>query len=208
MSRNARSKSFSWSVLPMINYEWKMHPTLRNERLLHTAMAILMLMFLACGYVLQGQIGCSVEAMETNRQECIELCQSETELRSVLDQTQEHYAKLENEFDSLIKRIPKKVVDSEVLSTVRSIAQATNCNIIDFRPTSTQKQKDFQTRSFELHLEGAFKSLFQFFESIQLAPFACQIGRFKIMEPTIPGGVCRFDIELKVVFDHVWAKQE
>ena len=192
----------------MISYGWMMNPNLRNERLLHTAMAALMLVFIACGYVLQGRIGLSVEAMETDGQECIELCQSETDLRSALDQAQQHHAKLEQEFDSLVSRIPKKVVDSEVLSTVRGIAQATNCNIIDFRPTSTQKQKDFQTRSFELHLEGGFKSLFQFFESIQLAPFVCQIGRFKIMEPTIPGGACRFDLELKVVFDHVWAKQE
>lgn len=192
----------------MINFEWTIHPTLRNERLLHMAMTVLMLVFIAGGYVLQCRIGHSVEAMEANSQDCIELCQSETDLRSALDQAQKHHAKLEQEFDSLVNRIPKKVVDSEVLSTVRGIAQATNCNILDFRPTSTQKQKDFQTRAFELHLEGGFNGLFEFFESLQRAPFVCQIGRFKIMEPTPPDGACRFDLELKVVFDHVWAKQD
>jgi Tfp pilus assembly protein PilO len=192
----------------MINHGWMTNPTLRNERLLHTVMAVLMLVFIACANLLQSRIGLSVEDMETNGQECRELCQSETDLRSALDQSLKKHAGLTQEFASIVNRIPKKIVDSEVLSTVRSIAQATGCNIIDFRPTSTQRQKDFQTRAFELHLEGGFNSLFEFFESLQRAPFVCQIGRFKIMEPTIPGGACRFDLELKVVFDHVWAKQE
>ncbi len=192
----------------MNSVSWIANPVWRNEGLLNSGMVVVMLLFLTGGFIARGRIAQSVSAIATDREDCISLCRSEPELIAALDLLQSQYADLEHDFGTILARIPKRVVDSEVLSFIRGLAQTTHCSLIDFRPNSIQKQKDFQTRSFELRLDGGFKNVFQFFESMRNVPFVYQVGRFKIAEPSSPGGACHLDLELKVVFDHVWAQTE
>ena len=187
----------------MNNGSWILNPLLRNERLLHSAMAVLMAFSIAVGFLFQNRIAQSVASIQSDREQCVRLCQSETKIRSDVEKSQERYAELDREYRSLLSSIRKRVVDSEVLSTLRGLSQKANCSLIDFRPGTMQKQINYQSRSFDLHLEGGFKSLFQFFESLQQISIAYQIGRFKIAESSSSGGPSRLDIELRVVFDYI-----
>ena len=192
----------------MTSDSWLSNPLSRSEGLVHVGMAILMALFIATGCFFQSKIAQSVEAIGSDREQCLSLCLSEPEIRGDVDKSAEQHAKLKQDYRSVLAKTPLRVVDSEVLSSIRGLSQTSHCNLIDFRPGTTQKQIDYQTRSFDLHLQGGFKSLFQFFESLQRVQFAYQIGRFKLIEPSSPGSTCRLDVELKVVFDHVETRQE
>ena len=192
----------------MINSTWTKNPLLRNERLLHAGMAILMAVGFAGCFVVHGSIARYVVGIASDYDECTSLCNSQQDFTDALAQTQKRQERLEKEYRSILERIPAKIVDSEILSSVRGLAQSSNCNLLDFRPVAIQSHKEFLTRSFELHLEGGFKSLFQFFDALQRVPYIYQVARFKVSESSIPNGLCRFELELKVVFDHIWAKSE
>ena len=180
----------------------------RNERLLHCGMAVLLVICSFSGIVLQNNLQQFVVAIDEERKHFTELCHSETEVRAAVDQLKQQHDELEEDYRELISKIPTRVIDSDVLSSIRGIAQSTQCSLIDFRPGSTQKNLDYQMRSFELHLEGRFKELFRFFESLPQISFAYQIGRYKIVESVNAGGPCRLDLELQVVFDHAWGRGE
>lgn len=183
---------------------WTRNPILRNERLLHAGMLVLMVICVAGGSVLRNAIAQTVEHIESNIEESTSLWAHEHELISAIEQGQKRHEELELNYQALLDRIPKKIVDSEVLASVRGMALTTRCNMTDFRPTATQPQKEFQTRSFAIHLEGQFNCLFQFFESLHQLPYVYQVGRLRVQEPNVPGGACRCELELRVVFDYVW----
>ncbi len=187
---------------------WANARLLRNERLFHTAMALLMVLGVVGSYFLRCAIAQHADHFALEIDACKSLCELEAELTESIAQAQLSKEQLEQKYQSTLARIPKKLDDSEVLSSVRSMAQASRCNLIDFRPIATQKQNEFQTRSFDLHLEGGFNSIFQFFESLCRVPYLYQVARFRVSEPTILGGTCRFDLELKVVFDHASTNRE
>jgi Tfp pilus assembly protein PilO len=187
---------------------WYSSTLVRNERLLHCGMAALFIICAFSGIVLQNNLQHSVAAIDEERKHYTELFDSETEIRVAVDQLKQQYDELEEDYSGLLSKIPIRVVDSDVLSSMRGIAQSTQCSLIDFRPGSTQKHLDYQTKSFELHLEGKFKELFRFFEALTHVPFAYQIGSYKITESASAGGPCRLDLELKVVFDHAWGRGE
>ena len=187
---------------------WANARLLRNERIFHTAMALLMVLCVVGSYFLRCAIAQRADRFASEIDACRSLCELEDELTESIAQAQFGKEQLEQKYLSILARIPKKLDDSEVLSSVRSMAQASRCNLIDFRPIATQKQNEFQTRSFDLHLEGGFKSIFQFFESLCRVPYLYQVARFRVSEPTILGGTCRFDLELKVVFDHASTNRE
>jgi Tfp pilus assembly protein PilO len=192
----------------MSSGSWYSSTLVRNERLLHCGMAALLVICLFSGVVLKNKLQHSVAAIDEEREYLTELFNSETEIRVAVDQLKQQYDELEEDYRGLLSKIPIRVVDSDVLSSIRGIAQTTQCSLVDFRPGSTQKYLDYQTRSFELHLEGKFKELFRFFESLPQVPFAYQISRFKIVESASTGGPYRLDLELKVVFDHAWVRGE
>jgi Tfp pilus assembly protein PilO len=171
-------------------------------------MAALLVICFFSGIELKNKLQYRVASIDEEREYLRELLNSETELRVAVDQLKQQYDELEEDYRGLLSKIPIRVVDSDVLSSIRSIAQTMQCSLVDFRPGSTQKYLDYQTRSFELHLEGKFKELFRFFESLPKVPFAYQICRFKIVESATAGGPYRLDLELKVVFDHAWGRGE
>jgi len=181
---------------------------LRSERILHAAMAALVAVSLVGCYTLRRQIGESVENIVMSKEECKSLCELEAELTDSIANARSGLDQLEMDYRSALGRIPKRIVDSELLSSVRGVAQASHCSLLNFRPLDTQNQSDFQTRSFELHLEGKFNELYQFFESLNSVPYVYHVRRFKISEPSTPGGACKIDLELKVVFNHVYSKSE
>jgi len=171
-------------------------------------MAILMVLSIAGCFVVHGSIAQYVEGIASDFDECTSLCNSQHEFTDAVAQAEKRQERLEKEYRSILERIPAKIVDSEILSSVRSLALSSHCNLLDFRPVATQSHKEFLTRSFELHLEGGFRSLFQFFDALQRVPNIYQVARFKISESSNPDGLCRFELELKVVFDHIWAQSE
>ena len=183
-------------------------PLLRSERMLHAAMAALVAMSLIGCYTLRRQISERVENIVASKEECKGLCELEAELTSSIANARSDLDQLEIEYRSALGRIPKKIVDSELLSSVRGVAQASHCSLLTFRPLDTQNRSDFQTRSFELHLEGKFHDLYQFFDSLSSVPYVYHVRSFKISEPSTPGGACKIDLELKVVFNHVYSKSE
>ena len=183
---------------------WTRNPILRNERLLHAGMVFLLVIGVVGGSVLRSAIARTVEHIESNIEESTTLCAQEHELITAIERGQKRQEELEIKYQAILDRIPKKIVDSEVLASVRGMALTTHCNLTDFRPTATQPQKEFQTRSFAIHLEGQFNCLFQFFESLHQLPYVYQVGRLRVQEPSLPGGACRCELELRVVFDHVW----
>lgn len=192
----------------MINSSWMKNSLLRNERILHAGMAILMVLGIAGCFLVHSTIAQYVDAIASNFDECTSLRNSEREFTDAVAQAQERLEQLEKEYRSILDRIPSKIVDSEILSSVRGLALSSHCNLLDFRPAANQRHKEFLTRSFELHLEGGFKSLFQFFDALQSVPYIYQVARFKVSESSNPNGLCRFELELKVVFDHIWAQSE
>jgi len=171
-------------------------------------MALLTVLIIAGTYSLRCTIAQSVDSIASDIQDCESLRDLETELTDSIAQVDLRKQELEKEYLAILARIPKKIVDSEVLSSVRQSAQENRCSLLDFRPTITQQNDDFHTRSFDLQLEGSFANLFLFFSSLRDANFVYQTTRFKISEPTAPGGPCHFDLELKIVFDHVWTPSE
>ncbi len=192
----------------MTNKLWSDSPLMRSERALHAAMLVLVAMCLIGSYVLRCSIAESVDHFAASKEECNSLCELEPELNTSISKARNDLEQLKQEYQSALTRIPKRIVDSELLSSVRGVAQASHCNLLIFRPSETQNLPDFQTRSFELHVEGKFKDLYQFFDSMSGIPYVYHVRRFKISEPTIAGGACKIDLELKVAFNHVWSKLE
>ena len=192
----------------MNSFLWASAPLLRYERLLHISMASLMLLGVAGSYFLRSAIAQNADRLAFQVKECNAFCQLEMDFKDKIVNAQIQLEQLEHEYQTTIARIPTKLDDSEVLSSVRGMAQVSQCSLIDFRPIATLKQDDFQTRSFDLRLEGGFKNLFQFFESLQRVPYIYQVSRARVTEPSGPAGTCRFELELKVVFDHAWTNRE
>lgn len=192
----------------MSSGSWYSSTLVRKEGLLHCWMAALLVICFLSGIVLQNKLQHSVALIDEERKYLTELFNSETEIRVAVDQLKQQYDVFEEDYRGLLSKIPIRVIDSDILSSMRGIAQSTQCSLVDFRPGSTQKHLDYQTRSFELHLEGKFKELFRFFEALPHVPFAYQIGQYKIIESASAGSPCRLDLELKVVFDHALGRGE
>ncbi len=187
---------------PFNHREANRSPALRNEHLLHIGMATLAILLVGGIYSVRCTIAENVQLLTFDIQDCESLQESETELMESIANLDLRKRELEEEYRSLMVRIPKKIADSEVLSVVRQSLQNTRCNLIDFRPTITQQNSEYQTRSYDLQLEGSFKNIFQLFRTLREASLAFQTSRLKISEPVTPGGPCHLDLELKVIFDH------
>ena len=163
-----------------------------------------MLICVVGGYYLRCAIAQNVDRLADRVEECRAFCLLESEFNESISEFQQKRERLEKEYRETLARIPKKLDDSQVLSSVRGIAQTSHCSLLDFRPIATQKQAEFQTRTFDLRLEGGFKDLFQFFDSLRHVPYIYQVSRTKVSEPAGTASTCRFDLELKVIFDHAW----
>jgi len=165
-------------------------------------MLILLVIGVTFAFAIRTTIGQDVELIKLDTEDCLSLIEQEKPLADTFAEAVRRNEKIEQESLALLKRIPKKIVDSEVLASIRGTALSSKCTLHDFRPASTVEQKEFKTRSFELHIEGRVMNLFQFFQSMNQIPFVYQVVRFKIKESTIPNGPCQAEIELSVVFDH------
>jgi Tfp pilus assembly protein PilO len=177
---------------------------LRNERLLHFGMVTLAVLFIGATYSMRCTIAQNVQLIALDIKDCETIQDLETELTNSITELELKKQKVEEKYSALMGRIPKKIADSDVLSSVRRSVQSARCSLIDFRPTITQQNREYHTRSYDLQLEGSFKSIFQFFDILQEAPLNFQTSRLKISEPSTPGGPCHLDLELKVIFDHSW----
>ena len=182
--------------------------SMQSERILHCFMTALVAMCMIGFSVVRRSIAENVNCIVASIDECESLSGRESELLSSSDKAKTDLELLQSEYRLSLERIPSKIVDSELLSSVRGLAQATRCTLLNFRPSETHVQPEFHTRSFELQLEGKFKDLYAFFDSLDRVPYVYHVRRFKISEPSGPGGACKIDLELKVVFNHVWSKGE
>jgi hypothetical protein len=189
---------------PLSSASRKYSPSVRNERFLHIGMAILTILIFVGAYSLRCTIAQNVDSIASDIQDCEILRDLETELTDSITELDLKKQKLEKEYLALMGRIPKKIADSDVLSSVRKSVQNARCSLLDFRPTITQRNGEYHTRSYDLQLEGSFKSIFKFFITLSEAPLTFQTSRLKISEPSTPGGPCHLDLELKVIFDHSW----
>ena len=174
----------------------------RTELCLHASMTIVLVIGITFGFAVRKTIGNDLERIQSDIQECGKLLDNEKELVSAADQIAKRQETLELEYSGLLKRIAKKIVDSEVLSSLREIGLDSKCNFHDFRPSQTIDHKGFKSRSFELHLEGRFSNLFQFFESMNQIPYTYQVVRFKIKEPMPPNDLCQAELEIRILFDY------
>lgn len=177
------------------------------ERALHGLMTILFVASVIGCYLLRQNIAEDFARIESDTLECQSLMQREPEFTESLAQAEEHRETLEAEYRGLLKRIPSQIDDSEILSSLHKIAFESHSNLIDFRPSVTQTEGLYKTRAYSLHIEGDFVCLFRFFETLQALPCAYQIPSAKITEPGHNDGPCRLDMELKVVFGHVWSEK-
>lgn len=173
-----------------------------TELCLHGGMAVLLVAGISFGLAIRYSLAQDVDRLMADTAECESLSEQEKELTEAVALTAKRSESLEKEYANLLERIPKKMVDSDVLASIRNTALNSKCSLNDFRPTQTVEHKEFKTRSFELHIEGSFSSLFQCFESMRDIPFAYHLSRFNIKEPTKPGGACHANMELNIVFDH------
>ena len=174
----------------------------RTELYLHASMSIVLVIGITFGFAVRTTIGNDLERIQSDIQECGKLLENEKELVDTVDQIAKRKETLELEYSDLLNRIPKKIVDSEVLSALREIGLDSKCNFHDFRPSQTIDHKGFKSRSFELHLEGLFSNLFQFFESMNQIPYTYQVVRFKIKEPTSANDLCQAELEMRILFDY------
>ena len=180
----------------------------RQLRMLHVMMALVACLALACCFFVRNTIADSLEGIAIEREECQSAIQSRDQVVQAVAASEKRHADLSEEYRSLLNRFPKKIVDSDVLAAIRGLAQSTRCNLVDFRPGEIQKQTEYQSRIFDIRLEGRFIHLFSFFESMPTIPYGYQLSRIKISEPSVAGGACRVELNMKVLFDHVWATTE
>lgn len=173
-----------------------------TELCLHAGMATLLAAGIIFGLAIRYSLAQDVDRLLADTAECEDLFKQEKEFAESVDLATKRFQLLEKEYTDLRERIPKKIVDSDVLASIRNTALSSKCSLHDFRPTQTVEHKEFKTRSFELHMEGSFSSLFQFFESMNDIPYAYHVGRFKIKESANPGGTCQAEMELSIVFDY------
>ncbi len=174
----------------------------RTELYLHASMTIVLVIGITFGFAVRTTIGNDLDRIQSDIQECGKLLENEKELVVAVEQVTKRKERLELEYSDLLKRIPKKIVDSEVLSSLREIGLDSKCNFHDFRPSQTIDHKGFKSRSFELHLEGRFSNLFQFFESMNQIPYSFQVVRFKIKEPMPSSALCQAELEIRILFDY------
>lgn len=190
--------STAWATLSLV----------RNERVLHSAMAVLLIACLIGNGFLRLGFAASIEQVASDAKDCKGLCDMEGSLVESVEKAKSRKDKLEHELATILARIPKALNDSDVLSNVRGVVLKSHCSLVDFRPTSTLDRKEFKSRSYDLQMEGNFGQLVQFFDLLQRTPFVFQVSRFKINEPSSLGSPCKAEMELSVVFDHVWSPPE
>jgi Tfp pilus assembly protein PilO len=165
-------------------------------------MMIVLVIGVTFGFAVRTTIGNDLERIQSDIQECGNLLQNERELAVAVEKVAKRKEMLELEYSDLLRQIPKKIVDSEILSSLRGIGLDSKCNFHDFRPSQTVDHKGFKSRSFELHLEGRFSNLFQFFESMHQIPYNYQVVRLKIKEPTLGNDLCQAELEISILFDY------
>jgi len=174
----------------------------RTELYLHVSMVIVLVVGVTFGFAVRTTIGNDLERIQSDIQECGKLLQHEREVAVAVEKVAKRKEMLELEYSDLLRQIPKKIVDSEILSSLRGIGLDSKCNFHDFRPSQTVDHKRFKSRSFELHLEGRFSNLFQFFESMHQIPYTYQVVRLKIKEPTLANDLCQAELEIRILFDY------
>ena len=174
----------------------------RTELCLHASMMIVLVIGVTLGFVVRTTIGDDLERIKADIQECGSLIENEKKLAVAVEKVAKRKEMLELEYSDLLKRIPKKIVDAEVLSATRETSLKSKCNFNNFRPKLTVDHKSFKSRSFEFHLEGRFSSLFQFFESMNEIPYTCHVVRFKIQEPKLVSDLCQAEVEIRILFDY------
>ncbi len=186
----------------MNNASGARHLMSRTELYLHVSMMIVLVIGVTFGFAVRTTIGNDLERIQSDIQECGNLLQNERELAVAVEKVAKRKEMLELEYSDLLRQIPKKIVDSEILSSLRGIGLDSKCNFHDFRPSQTVDHKGFKSRSFELHLEGRFSNLFQFFESMHQIPYNYQVVRLKIKEPTLGNDLCQAELEISILFDY------
>ena len=177
-------------------------------RMLHVMMAMVACIALACCFFVRNTIAVSLERIAIECEEYQSAIQTREQVMQAVAASEKRNAELAEEYQSLLHRIPKTILDSDVLAAIRGLAQSSRCNLVDFRPGEIQKQTEYQSRSFDIRLEGRFNHLFAFFESMPTIPYGYQMSRIKISEPIVAGGACRVELGVKVLFDHAWATAE
>jgi Tfp pilus assembly protein PilO len=192
----------------MNSSDWAASSHIRNERVLHSLMAILLVASFMGNIFLRRSIAQNIQQIMVDTEDCTSLCEMESRMFETVANSKRRKEELDQEYQAMLAKIPNTIADSDVLSSVRGVVSKSRCNLIDFRPTSTVDRKEFKNRSYDLQLDGSFKQLVHFFDSLQNAPFIFQVSRFKITEPNSPGSNCKAEMELRTVFDHAWASQE
>jgi Tfp pilus assembly protein PilO len=187
---------------------WASLSLVRNERVLHSVMAVVLIACLVGNGFLRRSFAASIEQIVVDKEDCKSLCDMGDSLVESVEKAKNRKDELEQEFQEILARVPKLLQDSDVLSNIRNVVLKSHCSLVDFRPAATLDRKEFKSRSYDLQMEGNFKQLVQFFDLLQHAPFVFQVSRFKISEPSALGLPCKAEMELRVVFDHVLSAQE
>jgi Tfp pilus assembly protein PilO len=178
-----------------------------KDRLLNLVMAFLFLSCLVGCYFLRQAIASDFQRIEQDTLECCELANREGECRETLQAEVHRNEELQVRLQKLLNKFPKRVDDSDVLSSFSAVCLESKISLNRFQPANTVDNGEYKTRSFSLQLEGDFNGLFRFFESLENFSYAHQVSTAKILEPNQTGGTCRLDLDLIIVFDHVWNTQ-
>jgi hypothetical protein len=109
---------------------WAACSLVRNERVLHSLMAILLVAIMVGNGFLRGSIAQNIVQIASDTEDCTSLCEMEESLVATVETTKNRKEKLNQEYRLTLARIPKSIADSEVLTSVRMVISKSHCSLV------------------------------------------------------------------------------
>jgi hypothetical protein len=145
-----------------------------------------------------------IEQMSADAQQQLEWIEARLDLALSVGAARRTAASFDTELVGWLERIPDRIHDSEIYVQLRELAQTSGCHLADFRPLATQTRAEFQSRSFEVSVDGQFDQLFAFMLSLHQQPQLHEVSRCQVQESTVNRQLKRARLEISFPFGHAW----
>lgn len=159
---------------------------------------------LAGHFAFQRWLSDRIERMKAEAEQQGEWIDARLDLALQVGSQRRQAAMAQAELVNWMERIPNRINDSEIYVLLRELATTSGCQLTDFRPLATQKRTEFQSRNFEISLEGEFEKIFAFMLALQQQSQLHEVSTCHVQESSSNRQLKRVRLEIGYPFSHAW----
>ncbi len=188
-------------------------PTLqRLSYSLHFAGLAALIGFGFLGWKIQASIQDWRLAMEQDIERDRQLISDMERIESQFDQAITMRDDVSATFRALRERVPRRLIDSDILRELEKMVTACDCKLNDFRPIGSQnvdtKELKCKVRSFQLSMNGSYAGLFELAQELETFPFLLQIKKLHLSAPADGHSDSRIEMEIGILYEPEWGESE